>query len=135
MQLGVSMSRADKYLVCGILLVAIVSAVFQYFQGLAQLATNSPCYAVIMAQGKRAAILELSEGKGRQMLSLQGKIGPATVEEDGCRIRMLEAPCPDRICIRRGWIEKSGDSIICIPNEIHIFMQGNGVAPVDALTR
>lgn len=80
-------------------------------------------------------MLELAEGQAGRMLSLQGKIGPATVEVGGGRIRMLEAPCPDKICIRRGWIEKTGDSIICIPNEIHIFIQGKSAAPVDALTR
>lgn len=129
------MSRADKYLVCGILLVAIVSAAFLYFHGLAQYPANGPCYAVIMVQGKRVAMLELAEGQAGRMLNLQGKIGPATVEVGGGRIRMLEAPCPDKICIRRGWIEKTGDSIICIPNEIHIFIQGKSAAPVDALTR
>ncbi len=129
------MSRADKFLICGILIVATVSAAALFLKDLAQQTASSPRYAVIMVQGKRVALLELSQGKARQMLRLQGEIGPATVEVDGSRIRMLDAPCPDGICIRRGWIEKPGDSIICIPNEIHIFIEAKGAAPVDALTR
>jgi hypothetical protein len=52
---------------------------------------------------------------------------------EGKRIRMKEANCPDKICVRQGWIEKPGDSIVCIPGEIIIRIEG--AAPLDAVTR
>jgi hypothetical protein len=129
------MSRADKYLICGVLFVVMLSAPLLYFQGLAQRTGTDPCRAVIMVQGRSAETIELADNGTRKKYVFHGRKGPAMVEVDGRRIRMVDAPCPDRICVRRGWIETVGESIVCIPNEIYISIKANGVAPVDAVTR
>jgi hypothetical protein len=129
------MSRADKYLICGVLFVVMLSAALLYLQALAQRTATEPCRAVIMVQGRSAGTIELDDNGTRERYILHGRKGPATVEVNGRRIRMLDAPCPDRICVRRGWIENVGDSIICIPNEICISIKAKGAAPVDAVTR
>lgn len=33
---------------------------------------------------------------------------------------MLEANCPDKLCIKQGDIDKNGGSIICLPNKVVI---------------
>lgn len=36
--------------------------------------------------------------------------------KDG-RIRITESDCPDKICKNKGFISKSGESIVCMPNK------------------
>ena len=36
------------------------------------------------------------------------------------RIRVLEASCPDQIDVKQGWISRSHQSIICLPNRLVI---------------
>ncbi|MBR6222568.1 MAG: NusG domain II-containing protein [Lachnospiraceae bacterium] len=36
---------------------------------------------------------------------------------------MESADCPDKICVRRGAIEKVGESIICVPKKIVVYIE------------
>ena len=127
------MTRGDKYLAAGILLVAIFALAFPRLQSsLFPMATSS-VRAVIKTQGEIVREVDLSGRGGRSTLVVNGRVGPSTLEVEGKRIRMKEANCPDKICVRQGWIEKPGDSIVCIPGEILIRIEGT--APLDAVTR
>lgn len=124
------MTRADRYLIAGVLCVALLAAVLIVFRW--QTGSGRTC-AVIKIQGELAGIIELSDK--RKTYEFRGKTGPVILEVAGKRIRMVEATCPDRICVMHGWIERAGESIVCVPNEISISITANGSAPLDAVTR
>ena len=127
------MTRGDKLLAVGILLTAILAIAFpRLHSSLFPVATSST-RAVIKAQGKIVREVDLSDRGGRSIFVVNGRVGPSTLEVEGKRIRMKEANCPDKICVRQGWIENPGESIVCIPGEILIRIEG--MAPVDAVTR
>ncbi len=62
-----------------------------------------------------------------------GVMGMTTVEIMGGKVRMTEAPCPNKICIHQGWIDKG--AIICLPNKVIVTISrpGNGKGP-DAIS-
>lgn len=39
--------------------------------------------------------------------------------KDG-KVRMIQAQCPDQLCIRQGAIGTSGGMIVCLPNQVTI---------------
>ena len=39
---------------------------------------------------------------------------------------MLEASCPDKLCVNQGKISMSGERIVCLPNKIMIEILGDG---------
>jgi len=47
------------------------------------------------------------------------------VETDYGRIRVLEANCPDKWCIRQGWITTGSGPIVCLPQRIVIRVVGD----------
>lgn len=54
--------------------------------------------------------------------------------KDG-KVRMLEMSkeiCPDAICSDTGWIDKSYQSIVCLPNKIIVTIEGNKDEIIDA---
>ena len=57
--------------------------------------------------------------------------GVVEVRDGG--VRMLRADCPDQVCVKTGWIEREGQSIVCAPGRIVIEVQGgagqDGLAP------
>jgi hypothetical protein len=127
------MARADRYLIAGVLVIAVLSAALLYGTIFPRQSGTVSSRAVIKAQGRLVRRIELSTEGKKATFTLRGKMGPATVEVEGKRIRMSEAPCRDRICVGRGWIEKPGESIVCIPNEIHIYIESGDA--LDAVTR
>ncbi|MEO0293854.1 MAG: NusG domain II-containing protein [candidate division WOR-3 bacterium] len=64
-------------------------------------------------------------------LIIKGKIGYAKVIIKDGKARILDAPCPLKICEKKGWISKKGESIICIPNRVVIKITGK---EYDAIT-
>lgn len=123
------MTRGDEILVAGVLLLAIACAAALYGRFLLPDRPRAT-RGVVTVRGKTVRVVELpSDGS----FVLQGRNGPATVEVAGLRIRMREAHCPGGICLRQGWIRRAGESIVCVPGEIVIRMEG--AAALDAVTR
>ena len=55
---------------------------------------------------------------------VNGKLAPAKVVIRDGRVRILNSPCPLKICENKGWISKKGDFIICVPNRVIIRITG-----------
>jgi len=41
-----------------------------------------------------------------------------TVEIKNGRVHMHDAKCPDKLCVNQGYIDKSGESIVCLPGKV-----------------
>ncbi|HHW11836.1 MAG TPA: NusG domain II-containing protein [Firmicutes bacterium] len=53
--------------------------------------------------------------------------GVATIEVRDGAVRLAPTEdyfCPERICIRTGWIKQPGEAIICVPNKLVIRIEG-----------
>lgn len=58
------------------------------------------------------------------ILKLKGHENIIIEVKDG-KIRVLSSDCPDKICVKRGFISKAGESIICLPNKLIIEIRDN----------
>lgn len=123
------MTRGDRILLAGLLLLALACAGALYVPLLLPDGDRA-ARAVLTVTGKSVRVVELP---AKASFLLQGRSGPATVEVAGMRIRMQDAHCPGGQCLRQGWIERPGESIVCIPGEIVIRIEGAAV--LDAVTR
>ena len=54
-----------------------------------------------------------------------------TVEPDG--IAFTDADCPDGLCVRRGKMTQSGDSMACVPNRVTVALRAKS-GGADAVT-
>ncbi len=56
------------------------------------------------------------------------------VIENGA-VRMLEASCPDQVCVHTGAISKPGQTIVCLPNRVVIEISGGEEVQIDDLSQ
>lgn len=70
-----------------------------------------------------------------QTVSLRGVSAPYTIELEGNtieiaegKLRMLEADCPDGLCVREGWSDSEAKPIVCLPNRVTVILRGGGTA-------
>jgi len=54
------------------------------------------------------------------------------IEIHNRRARLAEDPSPRQYCVRQGWLERSGEIAICLPNEVSVELTG-GVKRYDSL--
>jgi hypothetical protein len=55
-------------------------------------------------------------------VSVTGPIGKAIIEIKGGKVRIAEAPCPNQICVREGWISRG--AVVCVPNRLVVLIGG-----------
>jgi hypothetical protein len=46
------------------------------------------------------------------------------VEVSVGRVRVAESNCPNRLCVRTGWVSRAGRTIVCVPNRVLVLLQG-----------
>ena len=55
-----------------------------------------------------------------------------TLVIEGGKARVIEASCPDRICVGQGAVQYAGESIVCLPHKLVITVQGGPSPDIDA---
>ena len=45
------------------------------------------------------------------------------VVENG-RAKMIDANCPDKLCVKQGWVKYTGQCITCLPNKLTVTVVG-----------
>ena len=56
------------------------------------------------------------------------------VIEEG-RACVRNSDCPDHLCEGMGWIDSSGESIVCLPNRVVVTVEAGEGGEVDAVAR
>ena len=88
--------------------------------------------AVIKRGDKVERTINLDEVHGTERIHLCGDYSNVILIEKG-RIRFEESDCPDRLCVKTGWIERVGDAAVCLPNRVMIKIEGKNIE-VDGVT-
>ncbi len=63
------------------------------------------------------AVYRLSLLKDSEV-DVKGPLGITHVVIKNRRIRVTDSPCPEKICVRQGWINRG--AIVCVPNRVVI---------------
>lgn len=45
-------------------------------------------------------------------------------------VKVTESDCKDKICVNTGYLTKSGQAAVCVPNGISVILSGEGEADV-----
>ena len=55
-----------------------------------------------------------------EKLKIESEEGYNIVKIHDHGVEIIEASCPDKVCVHSGFITKPSESIVCLPNKIHI---------------
>lgn len=127
------MTLADKLLTAAILLIALFGIALSSRHLFAPKRSLLPQQAIVTVHGQVERRIDLLPGTSSASVVINGRLGPSVLEIRGGQIRMREASCLQQVCIRQGWIEHPGESIVCLPGEIVIRI--DGPSSVDAISR
>ncbi|WP_132015356.1 NusG domain II-containing protein [Hydrogenispora ethanolica] len=56
-----------------------------------------------------------------------------TISIEKGRIRFSDAGCPDRLCVKQGWLTSQGDRAVCLPSKTVILIR-DSARPVDSIS-
>ena len=124
------LTRGDKVLIMAVLLLAL-AGIAGALRGLpaaervpAQVLVAGPAVRTVPLAGRREEFRVTGPGGGYDV-----------VQVDGTRVRVREADCPDKLCVKMGWISRPPQQIVCVPNHVVVRVIGGKPDDVDAIIR
>ncbi len=111
--------KRDLALILALALIGVCLLLFTLNGG------RAGAMAVVEVDGVEIASFPLSEDG---VFPLNG--GTNTLEILDGKARMLHAECPDKLCVKMGWVRFSGQSLVCLPEHLVVRIVG-GESPVD----
>lgn len=82
-------------------------------------------YAEITIAGELYRNVPLSVHKGTEIIELESKYGKHVIEIKDNNIGVIDSDCPDKICMNPSYINKPGESLVCLPNRVMIEIKGD----------
>lgn len=115
--------RGDKILIIVIAAVIVLGYGWKLYSS--SLYKNSEGIATIEINGKLYGKYELKKVGNKKLQLELPENEHSTVEFKDGMVRVQEADCPDKVCVRTGWVSKPGEMIVCLPYRIIIKISGD----------
>lgn len=117
------MKKGDKIVALIVICIILISSigVFSYMK----IAQGNHHIAEIKQDGKILKTIDLDKVSGNQVLKIYyDSTHYNTISIEKGRIKITDADCPDKICVKSGWISQAGETIVCLPHKLIIKIQG-----------
>lgn len=85
----------------------------------------------VQVDGETVMELPLSEGT-RIVLGEGGHTNTLVIADGAAQV--VEAGCPDQVCVNHGAIRYAGESIVCLPHKLVVSVEGGTGSDIDAAT-
>jgi hypothetical protein len=74
---------------------------------------------------KRLYLIDVNDKKEIKLENRDIKLdnGHVTIEVTPDGARFLESDCPNKICIKQGWVKNCGDTAVCVPKRLALVME------------
>lgn len=116
------MRKGDKILIAVIVATIIIGYGFKLYNDSKY--KESRRTATIEINGKTYGRYDLGKTPDQLInLNLPGTQHSAVEFKDG-KVRVQYADCPDKVCVRTGWVSMPGEIIVCLPYRIIIKISG-----------
>ena len=117
-------NKKDMVLIGVVLLLAAASFLFIQMKG-----SEDAGSVRVTVDGVEKGIFPLNQN---DKISINN--GTNTIEILDGTVNMIEADCPDHICVDHKPISKNGESIICLPNKVVVEIQSAENLEFDGMT-
>ena len=116
----VKLTKGDKVLIFFIVLVSLLS--FIYINRYAF--STKEKYVSVQVNGQEVKKVLYDEKLIGHTIPIQTEYGYNLLEIGDQRVRVIEADCPDKIDVKQGYIQRVGETIVCLPNKLVIEIKG-----------
>ncbi|MFH1282702.1 MAG: NusG domain II-containing protein [bacterium] len=115
----------DKTLICVLAVLCIIIPITVNY-------ASSPGHsAQVIYRDKLIKIIDINKDS---VFKIPINKGDVKLEVKDKKIRIIDSPCAQKICVRSGWISAGGQCIICAPNRILIVIKSSEQTNYNALS-
>lgn len=109
------MTAADKVALVGSLFMLIVLYAVCW-------SSSGPADEVTITAAGRTLSFPL---KRDRRITVHGPLGNSVIELRHGRARFVFSPCSGKLCVQTGWLNRAGDTAVCVPNGVIVSVAGD----------
>lgn len=110
-----------KWIIIFAAVIAVCAAVWLWHKSRAP---EGVAVARVELDGKVIREIDLTTVTEPYEFTVEAENGSNTVRVEPGRIAVTEADCPDKVCVKTGYIENSAVPIVCLPHRLAITVSG-----------
>lgn len=123
------MKKNDIKIIVGVLIIAGLFYLFNQYR-ISKMDINN-VYVEINVDGELYKKVKLNDEKE---IKIEREDGYNIIRVHDNGVEMIEANCPDQICVKSGFISKVGSTIVCLPHKIYVEIVGDMEDGLDAIS-
>ena len=109
-----------------VIISSLIAVVFLF----KQLWVNTPASQLQIRQGNQViGTYDLNQTRD---LHIHGPLGESDISIEQGKVRFKQSPCNNQYCVHQGWLHRSGQVAICLPNQVSLQLIGEK-KPYDSL--
>lgn len=91
-------------------------------------------FVIVTVDGDTFGKYSLTKNQSIEIIDENKNITNYLVIEDGYA-SMIEASCPDKLCVKQKKISKNNETIVCLPNKVVVTIVSNENSDLDAVAQ
>ncbi|MCM8710345.1 NusG domain II-containing protein [Clostridium sp. SYSU_GA19001] len=113
-----------------IIVLIVIALVFSAIPFINSYKTYNAKYVEIEVDGKLYKKF-LLDNNHNERINIQTDLGKNIVDISNGKVKILDADCPDKICIKDGSIDKPGQILVCLPHKVVVQIKGQNIETDD----
>ena len=114
------LTKGDKYLIISIIVISLVSLFYIKNSAL----NVGEKYVSVQVDGQEIKRIIFDKNIIGKTIPIETEFGYNLMEIGDGKVRVIEADCPDQLDVKQGYISKTGEIIVCLPNRLVIEIKG-----------
>lgn len=115
------LTKGDKVLV---IVLIVFSLLFAYYMSTVNNSLEKK-YISIQINGEEIKTIAFSDDIIGETYVLETEFGRNVLQFGDGEVRIIEASCPDQLCVKQGKIGQVGQLLVCLPNRLVVEIKAN----------
>jgi hypothetical protein len=113
-------TKGDKFLIITIVIISVISLIFIN----KSVSSYEEKYISIQVDGKEVKRIKFDSSLVGKTIPIKTEYGYNLLEIGEDKVRVIEADCPEQLCVKQGYISRVGEAIVCLPNRLVVEIKG-----------
>ncbi|GFZ32397.1 hypothetical protein CSC2_29230 [Clostridium zeae] len=122
------MKKWDVIIIVALIIISFIPEGVMFVKNINK---HDSLYVEVYSQGKLFKKLPLEKKSEKVSFTVKNEVGENIVEITDGQVKITDADCYDKICVKAHAISKPGESIICLPHKVVVRVIGEGEQETD----
>lgn len=120
-----------------IIIIVLIAAISITSLGVLKITSNKQYekkYAEVYVDGEIVKTISFDDTTNTEPFTVKTKLGVNIIRIDNGKVKIIDADCPDKLCVKDGPISEPGEMLVCLPHKVVVEIKGESKSNVDELS-